>query len=98
LLIQYLLTAHGERVNRPDFGTALPRMCFEGNSHGIAEVIQFAARAGVQRWLGDAIQVLELSVTAQEATLAVDLSYRLRGEDEIRVARQTLALAPGAVL
>ena len=43
MLVQFLLTLPGERVNRPDFGTPLSRMCFEGNSQGLAEVNQFIA-------------------------------------------------------
>jgi len=84
MLVQFLLTIQGERVNRPDFGTPLLRMCFEGNSPEIAEVIQFIAKAGLQRWLGQSIEVIELSVEPYESTLKLDLKYRIYGEEEIR--------------
>jgi len=84
MLLQFLLTHPHERVNRPDFGTPLRRMCFEGNSQGTAEVIQFIAKAGLHRWLGDEIEVVQLSVETVDATLIVILNYRIRGETEIR--------------
>jgi uncharacterized protein len=95
MLLQYLLTHLGERVNRPDFGTPLSRMCFEGNSLGLSEVIQFVARAGVQRWLGDVIEVLELSANAEDAALLVDLQYRIRGEEEVRQDQRRIPFTTG---
>lgn len=88
MLLQFLLTHPNERVNRPEFGTPLSRMCFEGNSEGLAEVIQFIARAGLQRWLGHVIEVIELNAVAEDSMLLVDLKYRVRGEDEIREERR----------
>jgi phage baseplate assembly protein W len=84
-------------VNRPDFGTPLSRTCFEGNSPGLAEVVQFIASAGLARWLGQVIEVLELNATAEEATLLVDLTYRVRGEDEVHREQRRVPLAPGGL-
>jgi phage baseplate assembly protein W len=84
MLVQFLLTIQGERVNRPDFGTPLFRMCFEGNTPEIAEVIQFIAKAGLQRWLGQTIEIVELSVEPDESILKIDLKYRIYAEEEIR--------------
>jgi phage baseplate assembly protein W len=95
MLLQFLLTLPGERVNRPDFGTPLSRMCFEGNSQGMAEVIQFVAKAGLQRWLGDVVEVIELSAIAEESMLLVDLKYRVRGEDEVREERRRVPFPGG---
>ena len=95
MLLQFLLTFPGERVNRPDFGTPLSRMCFEGNSGGLAEVIQFVAKAGLQRWLGEVIEVIELSANAEDATLLVDLKYRVRGEEEVRQEQHRVPFAGG---
>lgn len=95
MLVQYLLTIQGERVNRPDFGTPLFRMCFEGNSPEIAEVIQFIAKAGLQRWLGDTIEIIDLSVEAQESTLLFDLKYRVHGEEEVRAYVKTFPFGGG---
>ena len=95
MLLQFLLTLPGERVNRPDFGTPLSRMCFEGNSQGMAEVIQFVAKAGLQRWLGDVVEVIELGAIAEESMLLVDLKYRVRGEDEVSQERRRVPFPGG---
>src|SRR5437764_5250424 len=96
MLFQFLLTYPGERVNRPDFGTPLARACFEGNSQSLGDVIQFLAKAGLQRWLGQVIEIIDLSVQPQDATLLVDLKYRVRGEDEVRQAQRSVPFAGGA--
>jgi uncharacterized protein len=97
MLLQFLLTLPGERVNRPEFGTSLARMCFDGNSQELAEVIKFVASAGLQRWLGEVIELVELNVGAEEATLLVDLIYRIRGEDEVRHEQRRVPLAAGGM-
>jgi hypothetical protein len=84
MLIHYLLTIQGERVNRPDFGTPLYGMCFESNSTQIAEVIQFIIKAGIERWLGETIQIIDLSVSPQESTLLVNLQYVVHGVNEVQ--------------
>ena len=83
MLLQFLLTHPHERVNRPDFGTPLSRMCFEGNTSELTEVIQFVSKAGLQRWLGDVINIIELNAVPEESTLRVDLKYQLLGDDQI---------------
>ena len=98
MLIQFLLTTPGERVNRPDFGTPLSRMCFEGNSTDLAEVIQFVARAGLDRWLGQVVEVIELNANAEEAVLILDLKYRVRGQDEVRQEQRKIPLGAGGLL
>lgn len=40
-------------------------------------MLQVSAEAALQRWLGDLIVVDALTVTADEATLKVELRYRL---------------------
>ncbi|MFO0943664.1 MAG: GPW/gp25 family protein [Pirellulales bacterium] len=92
MLVQFLLTIQGERVNRPDFGTPLFRMCFEGNTPEIAEVIQFIAKAGLQRWLGQTIEIVALTVEPDESILKVDLKYRIYGEEEIRTFDRSIPM------
>lgn len=95
MLLQFLLTFPGERVNRPDFGTPLSRMCFERNSQEMAGIIEFVASAGLQRWLGEVLEVVELDATAEEATLLLGLKYRVRGEDEVRSEQRAIPFAGG---
>lgn len=82
MIEQLLFTNPGERVNRPDFGSGLYQLLFAPNSPELAATIQFTALAALQRYLGDLIEVVSLDVTAIEATLAIDLIYRISGTDE----------------
>ncbi len=95
MICQLLLTNISERVNRPDFGTPLSRACFSPNSDVLGDVTQFLARAGLQRWLGDAIEIIELVALAEDAVLKLDLKYRIRGEDTIRQDQRRLPLPEG---
>ena len=87
MIEEFLFTNPGERVNRPDFGSGLLQMVFAPNSPELAAAVQFTIQAGLQRWLGDVIEVQSLSVTAQDSTLSVQLSYRIRatGQDQNQV-------------
>src|SRR5947207_8402349 len=71
LIEQLLFTNPGERVNRPDFGSGLLQMVFAPNSEELASALQFTTQAALQRFLGDLIDLHQLQVTAQDATLSV---------------------------
>ena len=75
MIEQLLFTSPGERVNRPDFGSGLLQMVFAPNSPELAAALQFTLQAALDRWLGDVIEVHNLEVTSQDATLTVDLTY-----------------------
>jgi phage baseplate assembly protein W len=72
---QLLFTSPGERVNRPDFGSGLLQMVFAPNSQELAAALQFTTQAAVLRDLGDLISLQDLTVTTQDATLSVTISY-----------------------
>jgi phage baseplate assembly protein W len=84
MIEQFLFTSPGERVNRPDFGSGLLRMVFEPNSPELAAALQFTIQAGLQRWLGDVIELQTLEVTSEEATLRVLVQYAVRRTGERR--------------
>ena len=86
---QFLFTNAGERVNRPDFGSGLLQMIFAPNSPELAATLQFTVQAGLQRWLGDVIEVQALEVTSEDATLRVNLKYLVRRTQDARVATFT---------
>ncbi len=75
MIEQFLFTNPGERVNRPDFGTGLLQLVFAPNSPELASAVQFTVRSGLQRWLGDVIQVKDLEVTSEDSTLRVRIGY-----------------------
>jgi len=84
MIEQFLFTSPGERVNRPDFGSGLLQMVFAPNSPELATAVQFTVQAGLQRWLGDVIEVQALEVTSEKATLRVVVQYAVRRTGEPR--------------
>jgi phage baseplate assembly protein W len=86
MIEQFLFTEAGERVNRPDFGSGLLQLVFAPNSPELAAAVQMTVQAGLQRWLGDVIDVRAVEATSQEATLRVAVTYQVRRTQETRVA------------
>jgi len=84
MIEQFLFTNASERVNRPDFGSGLLQLIFAPNSPELASTLQFTVQAGLQQWLGDVIEVRELEVTSEEATIRVELKYLVRRTQEVR--------------
>lgn len=75
MIEQFLFTNPGERVNRPDFGAGLLQLVFAPNSPELATAVEFTVKAGLQRWLSDLVEVHELKVTSEDATLSVLVQY-----------------------
>lgn len=84
MIEQVLFTSPGERVNRPDFGSGLLQLVFEPNSPELAAALQVTARAALERWLGDLIEVRELEARSTDAALRVSVQYLLRRTGELR--------------
>ena len=82
MIEQFLFTSPFERVNRPDFGAGLLRLPFEPNSPELAAALEHTIRAGLQRWLGDLIEVRRLSVTAEDSAVRVVVNYVVRRTNE----------------
>ena len=83
MIEQFLFTNPGERVNRPDFGSGLLQMVFDPNGPEVATALQHTVQAGLQRWLGDVIELRSLAVTSQDSILRVELKYRVRQTGEV---------------
>jgi len=86
MIEEFLLTNSGERVNRPDFGSGLQQLVFAPNSPELAATLQVTIQAGLQRWLGDLIEVRNLEVTSEDAALRVELVYLVRRTQEQQTA------------
>ncbi len=84
MIEQFLFTSAGERVMLPEFGSGLLQMIFSPNSPEVAAALQFGVHGGLQRWLGDVIEVRDLAVTSEDATLTVRIVYAIRRTKEIR--------------
>jgi hypothetical protein len=91
LVEQVLLTAPGERVMRPDFGSGLLGLVFEPGGDETAATTQHLVQGALQRWLGHLLTVEAVEVTADDGALLVSVSYIVhsppaRRRDEFRVA------------
>lgn len=82
MIEQFLFTNTGERVNRHDFGSGLLQCVFAPNSPQLASALQFTIQAGLQRWLGDLIDLKKLDVTSDGAKLCVVIDYVIRLNSE----------------
>lgn len=89
MIEQLIFTSPGERVNRPDFGSGILQLIFAPNSPELAATVQFTLQAALQRWLGDAIDVQDLSVQAVDSTLTVDLKYVIRKTNQEQTVTMT---------
>jgi len=94
MIEEILLTAPGERVNRPDFGSGLHQMVFGPNSPEIAAALQFTLQASIQRHLGDLIDLTSLDVSAQDSALSVTVNYVVRRTQEGRAATVRASSGP----
>jgi phage baseplate assembly protein W len=94
LIYQLLMTAPGERVNRPDFGSGLLQLTFHPNSDEVASATQFLVQGALQEWLGDLIEIDAVSVDNTDSRLSVTVDYRVRRTQEQRQANFTVAGGP----
>jgi uncharacterized protein len=89
LIEQVLFTAPGERVNRPEFGSGVQRLVFAPNGNELASATQFLVQGALQQWLGDLIEVNEVRVDAEDATLTVLVQYTVRRTQQTQTAEFT---------
>jgi phage baseplate assembly protein W len=87
LIEQVLFTAPGERVNRPDFGSGLLQLVFAPNSDELAAATQFLVQGALTQWLGDLIQVDQVTVQSEDSSLKVTVQYTVRRTREPQVAQ-----------
>ncbi len=91
LIRQVLLTAPGERINRPDFGAGIRRMVFAPNSPEVASMAQTFVYQALTRWLATIIKVEDIRVAAVESTLLIDVRYLVIQRGETRLLREEVA-------
>jgi phage baseplate assembly protein W len=84
MMEQLLFTVPGERVNRPDFGSGLLQMVFEPNSPEVATTLQYLVQSNLNQYLGELIQLVDVDVTSQDASLTVTVRYLIRHTQEQR--------------
>ena len=91
LVIQVLMTAPGERVNRPDFGCGVRRLVFAPNGTVAATLAQTTVFQALQKWLGSMIEVNEVLVTPLAETLEIRVGYVVRARGEKRYLNLEIA-------
>ena len=90
LILQTLLTAPGERINRPDLGCGVRRLVFGPASEVSAALAQTTVFQALTKWLSSAIKVQEVRVTAIDATLEIRVGYVVIARGERRYLNLTV--------
>jgi uncharacterized protein len=85
MIEQLLLTAPGERVNRPTFGSGVLGLVFAPTGDALAAATRLSVEAAVTEWLGDLVEVVEVQVTSEDATLRLDVRYVVRRSGELAI-------------
>ena len=83
LIRQVLLTAPGERINRPEFGAGVRRLVFAPLSPATASLAQTTIYQALTAWLDALIRVEDVRAQAIEPgrlDIAVTYLVRARGE------------------
>ena len=75
LIEQVLLTAPGERVMRPTFGSGVLQLVFAAASPEVAATTQFLIQGALQQWLSDVIIVDAVDVEVQDSALLITIQY-----------------------
>ncbi len=75
LIEQVLMTAPGERVMRPNFGSGLLGLVFEPGGPEAAATTQYLVQGALQQWLGHLITLESVEVTQVEGTLTISITY-----------------------
>ncbi len=78
LVRQVLLTAPGERINRPDFGCGVKRLVFAPGGEVAATLAQAIIYQALTKWLGNVIGVFEVTVRAEDSTLIIRVGYAVK--------------------
>jgi hypothetical protein len=87
MIEQVLLTAPGERVNRPTFGSGTAQLVFAPNSSTVAAAQQRLIQAGLQQWLPGIIAVKKVEVTNQDSTLQITVQYTIVQSQQQQIAQ-----------
>jgi len=91
LIRQVLLTAPGERVNRPDFGAGLRRALFAPSSPETATMIKATVFQALTTWLDDVIDVDEVETGFDDGRLDVTVVYTIKSRGDSQVINLEVA-------
>lgn len=92
LIRQVLMTAPGERINRPDFGAGIRRMVFAPNNPAAASLTQTLVYQALSKWLATVIKVEEVAVTSEDEKLFITVHYLVIQRGERRVLNEEVTI------
>ena len=78
LIENVLLTAPGERVMRPTFGSGLLQLAFAPNSDQLAATLQMLVQGALQSVLGNLIEVAGVDISQVDGSFTISVSYTVR--------------------
>jgi phage baseplate assembly protein W len=84
MILQVLLTAPGERLNRPDFGCGVRAMVFAPTSDASASLAQVTILEALETWMGTLITVEQVEVKSADSRVDINIVYRLKATGERR--------------
>jgi len=86
LIEAVVLTAPGERVMRPTFGSGLLQLAFAPNSDQLGATVQMLVQGGLQSLLGNLIEVASVTIDQNDGSMTVAVSYSVRGTGQSTTA------------
>jgi phage baseplate assembly protein W len=92
LIRQVLLTAPGERINRPDFGAGIRTLVFAPASPATASLTRTMVYQALSSWLSSLIRVEQVTVAAAAERIDIGVDYTIvaRGERQFLNVQVTL--------
>jgi phage baseplate assembly protein W len=86
-IVQLILTNQGERPFLVDFGGGVRRLVFEAADEATGAVAKATITQAINRWLGHRVVLDFIKVDIENATITVDIRYRLAGTEEAHLLR-----------
>jgi len=76
LVLQVLMTAQGQRINRPDFGTPISQLLFAPINDELTSLIEAQVMRALKKWLDKVIAVDAIAIRQLELTrLEIEITY-----------------------
>ena len=83
LILQTIMTAKGERINRPGFGASIRRMLFDPLRSGVERFVQTMVLQALNEWLSAYIRTQDVRVTVRDSKLGVEIDYLVLARGDI---------------
>lgn len=92
LVLQTLMTAPGERINRPEMGTPIPQLLFASINEEVADLVKAQIRRAMERWLDKIVRVERIETRQPELTrFEIEVSYVVLATGMTDVLKRTIA-------